>query len=252
MKALLPLTLLVAAVSLLLFSPSSAEPGCSTQGCKANYSPVCGDNGVTFQNSCLADCQGIRVITQGACTTASGAALASTAASAHASGTGPVVTNAAELGALAQAAATVALSFDQSAADRVITEADMQRYASEDMVLIGTIKKIGIDKFNPRDDIKARPPPSNESAATSALQYKMAGASLTMATADGLVYKPKSIAHAVAATRAAFAKLGSSAVTPPKAANVGGVAAKVVNLPDDRNEITTYDQDPWRRNGLIS
>lgn len=35
--------------------------------CVASYSPVCGDNKDEFENSCLAQCHGARVITPGHC-----------------------------------------------------------------------------------------------------------------------------------------------------------------------------------------
>jgi hypothetical protein len=40
------------------------EPNCS---CSSVYKPVCGCNGVTYSNSCEADCYGIDEYTAGIC-----------------------------------------------------------------------------------------------------------------------------------------------------------------------------------------
>lgn len=104
------------------------------QGCPlSGVSGVCGANGVTFINDCLAECAGTAVAHQGPCLApgraapgASAAAAASPAALA-ASPVGAFLSGAAAPGALAAAGGDV----------RVASLADMRRFEQEGLVLAG-------------------------------------------------------------------------------------------------------------------
>lgn len=68
----LQLLLLVAGAAAAVVAPA----GCATEGCAAAVKPVCGADGLTYMNECLAACQGVTVTSQGSCAAGTGATTA--------------------------------------------------------------------------------------------------------------------------------------------------------------------------------
>lgn len=129
-----------------------------TTGCKAMNKPVCGADGITYLNKCLAKCQGVKVAFKGACTADAGPAILAALEDAQAaSAMPPGLMDATSIGRVADAAATVALGFAKRDV-RVITKQDMERFAAEDLVLVGVLKLD--DDFKP---VTPRLPPNFKS-----------------------------------------------------------------------------------------
>jgi hypothetical protein len=125
-----------------------AVPDCPTAGCTARNKPICGSDGNTYQNECFAKCQDVSIVAQGRCTAAAGAALAAAAAAAE-GGVAPSSVSAMsadDLGSIAALASSVANGFIKNSA-RVVTQQDMNRYADDGMVLVGTLRPV--DNFKP-------------------------------------------------------------------------------------------------------
>jgi hypothetical protein len=71
--AALQLLLLVAGAAAAAPAPGS---GCAAEGCAAAVKPVCGADGLTYMNECLAACQSVTVASQGSCAAGTGATTA--------------------------------------------------------------------------------------------------------------------------------------------------------------------------------
>ncbi|KAI8473393.1 MAG: hypothetical protein J3K34DRAFT_519056 [Monoraphidium minutum] len=123
---------------------SAAAQGCP-EGCALHLDPVCGSNGVTFQNGCLAACAGAVAAAAGACDSPNGnggaAAAGGSRANGRAAGPGPLVDHPIarffDAGAEAPAAGGKAGAAGGGGAARVATQADISRFASEGFVLAG-------------------------------------------------------------------------------------------------------------------
>jgi hypothetical protein len=105
------------------------------QGCSlAGVSGVCGANGVTFINDCLAECAGTSVAHQGPCPAPGKQPAAAVVASVAAAGLASHPVGA----FFATAGAPGAVSAAAGRADlRVASASDMQRFAAEGFLLAG-------------------------------------------------------------------------------------------------------------------
>jgi len=63
--------IMVGFISLFVVSACSKTTDCESTGkdcsCYAVYSPVCGCDGLTYENSCRANCVDIEIVSQGVC-----------------------------------------------------------------------------------------------------------------------------------------------------------------------------------------
>jgi hypothetical protein len=140
------------------------------RGCSLVGTGVCGANGVTFINACLAHCAGTPVAYAGPCTRTGtfGATATGTAGAAGAGGNlsrhptgrfmvqhGPLelppaaAGTARQVGAVAAAAAAAALAA-AGPPPRAADAADIRRYASEGFVLVGAARVGAFTVAKPR------------------------------------------------------------------------------------------------------
>ncbi|GBF95726.1 hypothetical protein Rsub_08708 [Raphidocelis subcapitata] len=119
----------VLAMLALLAVAASAAPDCSA-GCVLSGEPVCGANGITFMNDCLALCAGAGVAHAGACAAPGSVAAASAE---------PAPLEKHPIGqflAFGAASASDAVS-TASEAPRAVSASDIARFASEGYALVG-------------------------------------------------------------------------------------------------------------------
>lgn len=74
--------MLLATLQLLLLVAGVAA-GCANEGCAAAVSPVCGLDGLTYMNECLAACQDVTVASQGSCVAGTSQEGSATTAAIH-------------------------------------------------------------------------------------------------------------------------------------------------------------------------
>ncbi len=66
-KAIVFAALIVSTVSFISCRKKCQGPGKSDCICTMEYNPVCGSDGKTYSNPCLAECEGIKQYTMGEC-----------------------------------------------------------------------------------------------------------------------------------------------------------------------------------------
>lgn len=217
---------LVLALAVSMAAVSAAQQWRDCQSCITHTVVVCGEDGNSFQNQCLAECQGVRVVAMGPCDVNSNRGHTMAEAFQGAAPDDP---------GLVAAMSTYGLSpltpqqLDQVAADaagvvqgfgppRVVTAADMQRLEKQGWLLVGSMQPVS--SFRPEP-----PPVPEDAAARPASSYENFGATEAVVV-DGLLYKPRLLAKHAAAVVVAAAHAASEEAAAIMQAQDAAAAAK--------------------------
>ncbi|KAI7842729.1 hypothetical protein COHA_003659 [Chlorella ohadii] len=216
---------------------AAAPAACDCNAVPMTHAPVCGSNGLTLINACVAQCQGITVAKQGACNQA----------------TGPVAASRAGAGSPDTAAFLQPQHVMKSAR---VNAATLTKYSSEGFTYIARVH-LSNEKVRP---LRFAGGPTPIAAAARAASASLVA---TMVTPAGDIYAriekgPKAAARgAVSSLRGTLLRsnrtFDAPAMTaaPANGSATAGRKLRAVKGPDDRREYDDHNY-PWSAIGFIA